>query len=50
MCTCTREKKRKLGVVLLPEHQPVALDKAFPSACVVARAVNEGDTPEATCR
>ena len=37
MCACTREKKRELGVVLLPEHQPVALDMALPRARIVAR-------------
>lgn len=37
MCACTREKKRELGVVLLPEHQPVTLDMALPRARIVAR-------------
>ncbi len=37
MCACACEKKRKLGIVLLPEHQPVALQVALPRAGIVAR-------------
>ena len=37
MCACACEKKCKLGIVLLPEHQPVALQVALPRAGIVAR-------------
>ena len=37
MCTSLQEKQRQLHVVLLPRHQPVGLDVAFPLSIFVAR-------------